>query len=353
MPNPTILTSTYTKNGICRLFEMTDRCIYQDCELNNLTINKCSNLNFANSLVVAGTSERPKQFDPLVKIWNSTDVKIKHVHLTGTAVSSERVFLSKGATQEEKRNLIGDWNLSTPSGINISNSSQNITIGSIQGHKLQIGLMVQKAKNVQVSNQYFNTFGAWAFFINDASYVHIGSHIAENAIKTLPYNKTELDDPSIVADKYPNAIQIVHRDFGLLSASTVDKPDDTNLHNIQIDHSFYRDGDYALSQSPDGLLIHTDGVLKDSTITNVDAISDTQEHGISSVDSLNCHFSAVKLERRHPKDGKNSPFIILKKRKDNEKLEISANNNIIAWNTITVDVPDGQQNTVKKVDIWP
>lgn len=350
MKNKTMYMSQYTNNKICTLYKASDACIYQDCDISHLIINQCHNLSFATSLVLAGKSERPKQFDPLVKIWGSENIDIQHVHLTGTAVSNTEVFLEPSATDEQRRTVIGKWNLSTPSGINISNGSRNITIGSIQGCKLQIGLMIQKASNVTVLNQYFNTFGAWSCFINDSSYVHIGSHIAENAIRTLPYFVTELHDPEVIKDKYPNAIQIVHRDFALLSASTVDKPEQTKLHDIQIDYSFYRDGEYALSQSPDGLIIHTDGVMNKATITNVDAVADTQEHGISSVDSMNCHFSAVKLARRHPDDGKNPPFIVLKKRKDNEHLETSVNNNIVAWKTITVDVPE--ENTVKKVDFW-
>ena len=157
MAKQTLFTSKYTKDKVCTLYNIDEACIYQDCELGQLTINQCKNLNFATSLVVAGISEKPKQFDPLVKIWESSNINIQHVHLTGTAVSNEQVFLSKGATDEQKRAVIGSWNLSTPSGLNISNNSHDITIGCIQGHKLQIGLMIQKANNVQVSNQYFNT----------------------------------------------------------------------------------------------------------------------------------------------------------------------------------------------------
>ncbi len=298
------LLSKYTRHGVCVLnSNQSGMTFIQDCPITRIILNNVEGAKFPTTLQVEGKgqSEAIDVYTPLVNLWGeSHNNYFNNIIQKGLGVSDAFFY-----SNEDPYYIREEWNKFTPSGVDIRGSGN--VINNLYSNRVHDSFIIRGEYNT-IYNQHTDTFSGDDGFIT-ASHFECVNATSINSIMTLPY-------------------ELKHRDVKQIA-----KPNET-LTNIQIRGQTYRDGNHPLSVSPNGIIIHTDGILNHSSITGIDAISDTLVHGISSVCLKNSFIDASLLQT---KTNSATPTISLRDRKG---YGISENNIIKTYRNTIVDVDD-------------
>lgn len=305
------LLSKYTRNGVCLLNKnQSGMTLIQDVPISKLILNKCNEAKFPSTLQIEGQGESVSNhiFTPLINLWDSHGNSFNTIIQRGLGVS-DSLFHSNDTHPFYLRE---EWNKYTPSGIDIRGEGNYI--GNLNSFRIHDSFIISGEGNA-IANQFTDTFSGDDGFIQASNFT-LDYSASVNSIKTLPY-------------------ELKHRDVKQIASPNGE------LKGIHIAGQSYRDGNHILSLSPDGIIIHTDGVLSDSSFSGVDVIADTPEHGVSSVCLKNSYISTILLQT---KTNAAIPSISLRDRKG---YGISENNIIETDERTMLDVDD----TLNKVNI--
>lgn len=298
------LLSRYTRHGVCVLNKnQSGKSFIQDVPIERMILNGCNEAKFPSTLNVAGQgiSEKIDTFTPLINLWDSHGNTFNNIVNRGLGVPDDLFF----SLEIDPYYIREQWNKFTPSGIDIRGEENSIA--NLYSYRIHDSFLISGQGNF-IENQFTDTFSGDDGFIQADNFT-LENSCTINSIKTLPY-------------------ELKHRDVKQIA-----KPHG-ELSNIYINNQSYRDGYHPLSLSPDGIIIHTDGILSNSSFSGIDSISDTLVHGISSVCLKNSYISNLLLKT---KTGSATPAISLRDRKG---YGISENNIIKTDRSTVVDVDD-------------
>lgn len=298
------LLSKYTRNGVCVLNKnQSGMTLIQDIPISKLILNKCNEAKFPSTIQVEGQGENVANhiFTPLINLWDSHGNSFNNIIQRGLGVTDELFY----GADTHPYYLREEWNKYTPSGIDIRGEANYIN--NLNSFRIHDSFIISGERNT-IANQFTDTFSGDDGFIQASNFT-LDFSTTINSIKTLPY-------------------ELKHRDVKQIASPH------SELTGIHIAGQYYRDGNHLLSLSPDGIIIHTDGILNHSSFAGVDIISDTPEHGVSSVCMKNSYISTILLQT---KTNAAIPSISLRDRKG---YGISENNIIETDDKTMLDVDD-------------
>ena len=292
-----IKLSKYTNNnGICYLPKsLSGSEFLQDCKISAIILDEIHSCKF-NPLMIESSSHTKWKFSPLINISkNSKNNRFEFLELYGVIPKPK----NNNVKLYRKK-----WEKYAPSGI--FNRANENSFGTVLAKNVH-DVIISHANYCEYGLIVFNKFSGDGIFI-DGSYNTIEDIDSEIALKAIAYNR-----------KHRDIVQFASK--GLMT------------HNI-INSIKYRIGNsHILAKSPNGCIIHTDGRLIKTKIQNVDIISNTQEHGVSSVYLRDSLIHVVRLQNH---DSNRIPYVILKDRKG---LGKSINNTIYLPKSVKVIAP--------------